>query len=128
MLDEETVVAFKEIVRHILDYEREESVDQLNRCEWPRSLFANAVHMLKREKSLSKDEIYLLAKEFLSVLDENKVVISDKDRKFFSGSGSNNGRNEKKKGGGSQLSSSYNVMAGARAAQKRHDRVLKYDQ
>jgi len=128
MLDKKTVVAFKKIVRRVLDSEREEGVGQLNKCEWPRNLFSSAVHMLRRGESLSEDEIRLLAKEFLSVLDENKIAISDRDRNFFSSSGSNNGINEKKKGGRSPLSSSPVVMAGARAAQRWHDGVLKHDQ
>ncbi len=51
----------------------------------PRALFSSAVHALKRGTSFSKEEILLLMKEFLSVLDEKKIEIPDKDRNYFLG-------------------------------------------
>ncbi len=123
MRDEE-INNFKEIVRDLLRVEVKEEAGQPNRCELPRTLFTSAVRSYRKGKSISTGEIYLLARVFLSVLDEDGIVIEKKDRKYFLGGSPD----EKKKGGGSQLSLSYDVMAGARAAQVRHDGVLKYDQ
>jgi hypothetical protein len=116
-MENKEIDAFRQIVRELLDIEMEGDIGQPVKCELPRSLFMTSIHSLKKGKPLSKDEMRRLGEEFLFVLDQNKVRISDEDKKFFS--------SEKEKHR-SWFSSS--VMAGARAAQIRHDGVLKYDQ
>jgi len=90
-IDEE-MKAFRKIAKDLLEIEiiNEISPGLLT----PRALFASAVHALKRGDSLNKGEISLLAKEFLSVLDEKNVEIPDRDRDYFSGDKTN----EKKEG------------------------------
>jgi len=76
--------AFRKIANDLLDVAIEE-IDPETRVGLfaSRALFASAIHTLKRGTSLSKREMLLLMKEFLSVLDERPIEIPDKDRDYY---------------------------------------------
>ncbi|MBL7155228.1 MAG: hypothetical protein ISS88_01860 [Candidatus Portnoybacteria bacterium] len=83
-IDEE-IKTFRKIVNDLLDVKEAATETLIGSLALPKSLFMDAVHMLKRGAFLTEEEILLLAKEFLSVLDEREVEIPEKDRDYFLG-------------------------------------------
>lgn len=81
-MDEE-IKAFRRIANDLLNMAIEEIGSNVLLA--PRTLFSIVISTLRRGSSLSRNEMLLLMKEFLSVLDEKPVRISDKDRNFFLG-------------------------------------------
>jgi len=108
MIEEERE-AFRKIVQRLLD-EEEITGEIPTKLALPRSLFLSAVHMLKRGRYLTRDDILFLAREFLSVLNGRKITITKKDSDFFLG------KNIKKKKSDWKTK---NVWKGAFAHEKR---------
>jgi hypothetical protein len=81
----EEIEAFRKIINDLINIEIDEDVPL--KLLAPRALCANAIHMLKRGSYLTNGDIFLLNREFLSVLDEREISISRKARDYFSGKG-----------------------------------------
>ncbi len=77
------IEAFRKITEDLLDIEieNEGSFGLLA----PRALCATAIHELKRGSFLTDGDIFLLNREFMSILDKKNVSVSQKNRDYFLG-------------------------------------------